>query len=158
MKDERKNLNYGGDRKNFKENNRGELYRLPPGYLQNGYYSDGEKRKLKKEYIVDYPRKLADLFDKDGGKDTNKRSQIRKFYEYILRVETKMRLQGNDFSLIEADLSELMPYVSYAGQRRVVSKLFIDFIESNVKEIHDEKDLKAFTKHFEAIVAFTKKD
>lgn len=139
-------------------NNRNEPLTLPTGYLQGGYYNDTEKLKLKKEYIVDYPKDIANLLERDGGRDTNKRSQIRRFYEYLLRVESKMNLPNNDFSSIEADFMELVPHVTYAGQRRVVSKMFIEFIEKNAAAVHDEKDVRAFVKHFEAVIAFTKKD
>lgn len=133
---------------------------LPEGYLQGGYYSDSKKTKLKREYIVEYPKDLANAFWLDGGKDTNKRSQIRKFYEYLLRVERKMHLQDNAFGSIEADLAELLPYVTYAGNRKnkVVSNLFILFIQKNIAALHDEKDVRAFVKHFEAVIAFTKRD
>lgn len=143
-----------------RQGNRGgwDTAALPEGYLQGGYYSDPEKAKLKKEYIVEYPKALANAFELDGGRDTNKRSQIRKFYEYLLRVDRQMRLQDNNFSLIEANLAELLPHVTYAGKRRVVSNLFIKFIEANLAAVHDEKDMRAFVKHFEAVVAFTKKD
>ncbi len=131
---------------------------LPVGYLQGGYYSDPGKIRLKKEYIVDYPREIADALDRDGGRDANKRTQIRKFYEYLLRVERKMSLAGNDFSVVEADIAGLLPHVSYAGKRRLVSSLFVEFTEKNIAAVRDEKDMRAFVKHFEALVAFTKKD
>ena len=139
-------------------NNRYETLTLPEGYLQGGYYSDTDKLKLKKKYIVEYPKDIANLLEKDGGRDTNKRSQIRRFYDYLLRVESKMNLPNNDFSSIEADFMELVPHVAYARTRSVVSEMFIQFINKNAEAVHDEKDLRAFVKHFEAVIAFTKKD
>ncbi len=131
---------------------------LPDGYLAGGYYSDARKEKLKKEYIIDLPKKIAKELEYDGGRDANKRTQIRKFYEYLLRVELKMQLKENDYSMVEADLAALVPYVSYAGKRRLVSRIFQQFIEKNVNAVHDANDLRAFAKHFEALVAFTKKE
>lgn len=131
---------------------------LPEGYLDGGYYIDPEKEKLKKEYITIYPEKIAKALEYDGVKDANKRSQIRKFYEYLLRVDKKMHLKDNDYSMVEADLAALVPYVSYASKRKLVSALFQTYIKKNVESVHDEKDMRAFVKHFEALVAFTKKD
>ncbi|MFG6395001.1 MAG: type III-A CRISPR-associated protein Csm2 [Lachnospiraceae bacterium] len=131
---------------------------LPEGYLEGGYYSDPEKEKLKKEYITRYPENIAKSLEHDSSKEVNKRSQIRKFYEYLLRVERKMQLKGNDYSMAEADLEALVPYVSYANKRKLVSALFQTYIKKNVESVHDEKDMKAFVKHFEALVAFTKRD
>lgn len=148
MADNNKNRNNGG----------GRPIALPAGYLQGGYYKDEKKHILKKEYIVDYSKEIAEMLESDGGRDANRRSQIRKFYEYVLRVERKLGLSGNDYAAVEADLLELLPHVTYAASRRVVSNIFIKFIEKNVTAVHDDKDLKAFVKHFEAVIAFTKKD
>lgn len=131
---------------------------LPEGYLDGGYYKDPGKEKLKKEYITGYPENIAKSLEHDGGRDANKRSQIRKFYEYLLRVDRKMHMKDNDYSTVEADLEALIPYVSYANKRKLVSALFQTYIKKNVESVHDEKDMRAFVKHFEALVAFTKKD
>lgn len=147
-----------GKQGNQGRNKRYESATLPEGYLQGGYYNDSEKKKLKKEYIVCYPKELAKALEGDGGRDMNKSSQIRKFYRYLLRADQKMRLHDNDFTLIESDIARLQPHVSYAGKRKVVSPLFIRFIEENVAAVHDEKDMEAFVRHFEAIIAFTRKD
>ncbi len=147
-------------RGNERPRNNGDhaLPALPEGYLTGGYYLDPEKEKLKKEYITKYPKSIAKSLEHDGGKEANKRSQIRKFYEYLLRVDRKMHLKDNDYSMVEADLEALVPFVSYAGKRKLVSRLFQQFIEENVRAVRDEKDMRAFVKHFEALVAFTKKD
>lgn len=126
--------------------------------LEGGYYSDSQKLKLKKEYIVKYPKDIANKLEEQGRNDANKRSQIRKFYEYLLRVENKMNLPKNDFSSIEADFMGLVPHVTYARQRSVITDIFVQFIEKNAAAVHDEKDLRAFVKHFEAVIAFTKKN
>ena len=69
-----------------------------------------------------------------------------------------MHMKDNDYSTVEADLEALVPYVSYANKRKLVSTLFQTYIKKNVESVHDEKDMRAFVKHFEALIAFTKKD
>lgn len=130
---------------------------LPDGYLIGGYYTDPEKEKLKKEYIVAYPRQIADALERDGKREANKRTQIRKYYEYLLRVRDKLNLKDGDFEAIEADLAELFPKATYAQTRQVVSGLFVDFIRENLEAVQDARDLRAFVKHFEAVIAFMKK-
>ena len=150
---------YRGERQNY--NNRTPEYipiRLPEGYLAGGYYQDSDKQKLKKEYICDFAKDIAKILEKDGGREANKRTQIRKFYEYLLRVNQKMNMKNYDLSYIEADLAKLSPYVQYAGSRKVVSKVFVEFIEKNVAAIKGEEDLKAFVSHFESLIAYMKKD
>ncbi len=131
---------------------------LPEGYLKGGYYNDPEKEKLKPEYIVKYPKEIVRGFEKEGKGNGNKRSQIRKYYEYLLRIEKKMINSDNDFSIVEADLQDLISKATYAKGRGVVTKIFEQFIERNVEAVKDEKDLRAFKKHFESVIAFTKKD
>lgn len=137
---------------------------LPNGYLDGGYYKDvnGEKI-LQKEYIVKYPLEMVDLLtvrDERGRvkSDINKRSQIRKFYEYALAVQSLLQRKGNNFEVVEAELNRLIPFADYAKSRGTVSGLFVDFIKKNVMSIHNTSDLTAFIKHFEAIVAYLPKD
>ena len=151
------NGNYGKQR-NWQNNNSLPAAELPEGYLNGGYYADKEKKELKKEYIVKYSKHIAKSLDDEGGRDINKRSQLRKFYEYVIRVEKSVFYSEHNFERYEADLWELLPHVEYAKSRKVVSDIFVKFIKKNLDNIHDEKDLKAFSRHFESIVAYTKKD
>ena len=153
-----KEQNYNnGKQKKLREQKRFYSQSLPQNYLVGGYYHDDEKKKLKKEYIIDYSKNIAEALDREGGRERNKRSQIRKFYDYLLRTEQKLYLNQNDFLSIEADLAELEPYAFYAKTRGVVSEFFLSFIKENIKAIHDEKDIRAFVRHFEAVMAFTTK-
>lgn len=153
-----KEQNYNnGKQKKRREQKKFNSQSLPPNYLVGGYYHDTEKKKLKKEYIIEYPKQIAEALDKEGGREKNKRSQIRKFYDYLLRVEQKMWIDENNFSEIEADLAGLEPYAFYAKTRRLVTQIFVSFIEENVAAIQDEKDIRAFVRHFEAVMAFTTK-
>ena len=137
---------------------------LPDGYLDGGYYKEvnGEK-VLKKEYIVKYPTEIVELLkvrdDKGRVKpDINKRSQIRKFYEYALAAQGLLQRNGNRFEVVEAELNRLIPFADYAKSRGTVSGLFVEFIKKNVTSIHNTSDMTAFIKHFEAIVAYLPKD
>ncbi len=154
----RNNQKNTGQRNNAGRSNNAENSSFPDNYLKGGYYKDEKKEILRKEYIVEYPRKLAWIFENDGGRDANKRSQLRKFYEYSLRVEKSIFYSENNFEKYEADINQLLPAVTYAKTRKVVSSKFVEFIDKNLKCIHDQKDFKAFIRHFEAILAFSKKD
>lgn len=137
---------------------------LPDGYLDGGYYKevDGEK-VLQKEYIVKYPKEIVNLLmvrDEKGRlkADINKRSQIRKFYEFALSVQSLLQRKGNNFEAVEAELNRLIAFANYAKSRGTVSDLFVEFIQKNVSSIESSSDMTAFIKHFEAIVAYLPKD
>lgn len=132
---------------------------FPEGYLENGYFKVVDGRDcLKPEYIVEYPQKIADTLEMDGNNNQNKQSQIRKFYEYLLQVQEKLRRSDSRFEVIEADFVELIPFVKYAKERKRVTQFFVDFIKKNVQTVKNERDFHAFVKHFEAVIAFLKKD
>ena len=76
----------------------------------------------------------------------------------MLRTEQKLYLNQNDFLSIEADLATIQLHAFNAKTREVVSETFLSFIEENIAAIHDERDLRAFVKHFEAVIIFIKRD
>ena len=57
-------------------NSRYQQPSLPDGYLDGGYFSpakDGQKRAMKREYILGYPEQIARALD---DRDKNKSTQI----------------------------------------------------------------------------------
>lgn len=129
-------------------------------YLKNGYYSMVDGEQVMHVGLVTYKAKeIADDLNcrvnkKDG---LNKRSQIRKFYEYVISIESLVKRKGR-FDVYEADLKKLIASAVYAKTRKVVSQYFVDFINSNLDKVKSEKDLFAFSKHFEAVVAYLPKE
>ena len=129
--------------------------KFPKGYLEDleeGYYKivDGEDC-LKHEFIVEYPKRIAGLLE-DSNK--NKLSQIWKFYDYARRIEDSLKQKRKPFEVVEAELNMLKPAAAYAANRDTVTYLFKAFIEKNVSQIKDMKDLEAFIKHFQALIAY----
>lgn len=128
---------------------------LPQGYLRDGYYSfEGNgKPVLRREFIVGYPEEIARKLD---DREKNKSSQLRKFYDYCIRIRSMLE-RGMSFSEVEGEFCRLVAFADYAQKRNRVSPLFVDFIRKNVMAVHNEQDLNAFTKHFEAVIAYIKK-
>lgn len=127
---------------------------LPEGYLSGGYYqpvAQGEEEVLDPRYIIEYPKKIAQgLYDRE----MNKSTQLRKFYDYCVRLRDIMAYQNRSFFSIRAELDRLMPFVEYAQSRKRVSPLFVEFIGKNLQAMKDQRDFYAFLKHFEALIAY----
>lgn len=115
--------------------------------LRSGYYKN--KDCLKPEFIVEYPKEIAKGLE---DRNKNKLSQIWKFYDHVRRIQDN--LNGKPFAAIEADLNILKPAVEYALNRDTVTVVFKNFIDENVSQIKDRKDLDAFIKHFQALIAY----
>ena len=123
---------------------------LPDGYLAKGYYKDSDKKILYPEYIITYPKEIVREL-KDNNR--NKSSQLRRYYEYTVRIKDRLRQTNTTFQELESEIGRLIPFAEYALNRNKVTVYFKKFIEKNVNNIHDEKDFMAFAKHFEAIIA-----
>lgn len=123
---------------------------LPDGYLAKGYYKDSDKKILYPEYIITYPKEIVREL-KDNTK--NKSSQLRRYYEYTVRIKDRLRQTNATFQEMESEIGRLIPFAEYALNRNKVTFYFKKFIEKNVNSIRDEKDFMAFAKHFEAIIA-----
>lgn len=130
---------------------------LPEGYLAGGYYrqAPGGERVLDERYIIDYPKAIAEGL---SDREMNKSAQLRKFYDYCIRLRDMMAYQGKSFPALRADLDRLIPFAQYAQKRRRVSDLFVRFVEQNVAAIGDEGEFRAFLKHFEALIAYLPKE
>ena len=77
-----------GGRWNGPQGQRGSYQRpeLPNDYLSDGYFEPGQaggKPSLRREYIVGYPEEIARSLE---DRDLNKSAQLRKFYEYAIRI------------------------------------------------------------------------
>ncbi len=130
---------------------------LPTGYLTGGYFEtvDG-KKYVKTDYIIRYPKTLAGLLQQEGNK-LNKSSQLRKFYDFCVRLESILA-KHDSFKEIEASFVQIVPYVNNAKTRGLVSYLFVQFVEKNVALVKDKQSFSAFMKHFEALIAYMPKD
>ena len=137
-------------------NSRYQQPSLPDGYLDGGYFSpakDGQKRAMKREYILGYPEQIARALD---DRDKNKSTQLRKFYDYCIRIRDALE-QGKTFQEVESDFCRLTAFAKYAENRSRVTSLFVDFIDRNVKIVQSKESFYAFLKHFEAVIVYIKK-
>ena len=137
--------------------------KLPDGYeedLRGGYFyqpEGAEKPVMKPKFILGYPEKIADALALEGGKKKNKSSQIRRYYDFCIRVRDLLS-SGRSYEEMEATFCRLVPLVEYAKNRDLVTSLFVDFINRNIDAIYTVEDFTAFVMHFEAVVAHMKQE
>lgn len=156
------NQSGGGNRPGgFKPRNKAPR-RLPDGYaedLQSGYFyipKGSEKPVMKPNFILGYPKKIADALS-EWDKKKNKSSQIRRYYDFCVRIRDLMDA-GHSYEEMEAEFCRLVPLVDYAKSRDLVTDVFVNFIYRNIDAIDSIEAFHAFVKHFEAVVAHMKQD
>lgn len=133
----------------------------PQGYLEGGYFtqvttSEGERKVIRREYIIDYAKAIAQKLIDDGKDGKNKSTQLRKFYDYCVQLDSMMK-NGSSFEEVEGAFCQLLPYAEDAQTRKCVTDTFVKFIQDNVEQVHNKEDFNAFLSHFEAVIAFRKK-
>lgn len=143
------------NKNNYNKNNENSAPTFPTDYLKNGYFEDENKKIIICEYIVEYPKHIVKNL---MHKDKNKSSQLRKYYDYVIRIKESLKYNIKSFEEVIGDIKKLDYYVTYAETRGKVTNYFVEFIKQNLKNINTKEDFFAFATHFEAIIAYLPKE
>ncbi len=121
--------------------------------IREGYFKDDS---LKKELIIDYPQKLASLFQKKF--DVNKPTQIRKYYDQCrLKIEGPFKVRKN-FEYAIAELYKMIPLINNAKMKGLITNEFYLFMENNIYEaVKSPKNfIEGFMPHFQSLIGYYK--
>ncbi|MGQ9689191.1 MAG: type III-A CRISPR-associated protein Csm2 [Desulfobaccales bacterium] len=120
------------------------------------FWSDRENGILNPTIFSKEAKELSKTL---AGHKGNKRTQLRKFYDEVLRLEQDAKNTPEDkWPNILARLHLLIPKAAYAQGRDLVSPEFVKFIQNAVNEIKAPQDLAVFANFFEAFMGFYKLD
>jgi CRISPR-associated protein Csm2 len=86
----------------------------------------------------------------------NKPTQIRKFYDEVIRFDSIVKTSPAEFENILPYLKMLNAKAAYALGRDLVSKGFKDFITYSLGQIHTKEDFEVFADLFEAFMGYYK--
>lgn len=101
--------------------------------------------------------RFADQCEKTRNK-RNRRTQIRKFYDEVVRLEMTAKSRGGEWQNILPLVHMLPAKAAYAEGRELVSEDFVSFIRGCVEQIEDPEDLTVFSNLFEAFMGFYRSD
>jgi len=118
------------------------------------FYKDKEKRILEPKLFSDTAMNLAKKINDSGGKYANNRSQLRKFFDEVIRLNSLAKSNPGDWENILPYINMLIAKAAYAEGRRKVSQDFLDLMKSCINQIHKDKDLDVFANFFEAFMGF----
>ncbi|MDI6781273.1 MAG: type III-A CRISPR-associated protein Csm2 [bacterium] len=117
------------------------------------FWKDKSKKQIQTELFSKTAEELAEkVFNESRNKTTNKPTQIRKFYNEVLRYKT----DPDEFEKILPYLKMLTAKAAYAVGRKLISDGFKNFIEESLKNIKDKDDFDAFAGLFEAFMGYYK--
>jgi CRISPR-associated protein Csm2 len=116
-------------------------------------WKDKPNRIIEPTLFSDKAEKFAEDLNR-AGQRVNKRTQIRKFYDEVLRLDSDSQRLPEQWDHILPRLHMLIAKAAYAKGRDLVSEDFVNFIKSAVNDIHAPEDLAVFANFFEALMGF----
>ena len=87
-------------------------------------------------------------------KHPNKRTQIRKFYDEVVRLNMEAKNKTVNWDNILPLVNMITAKAAYAKGRDLISDNFLNFIRLSVGQIKESEDLAVFTNFFEAFYGF----
>ena len=135
--------------------------------MENYFYSDENKEKMKENLLTDQAKSWAKSFiypsqPKDKWQRNPKltSAQLRKFHIEAKELEERIKpcKSQDDFMRLRPLVKMLKSKVAYAcpvnGRDRKVPIEFRQYIEEMVDNVEEFKDFKAFALCFESVVGF----
>lgn len=121
------------------------------------FWKDKQARSIDPTLFSSKAEALASEFAKDHESSRgkfNKRTQIRKFYDEVLRLDTESQSNPDNWPSVLPRVHMLTAKAAYARGRELVSDSFLAFMKSSVEQIATADDLSVWANFFEALMGF----
>lgn len=123
------------------------------------FWKDKPKKQVQPNLFSGFAEDLAQSIHNEGGRNINKRTQLRKFYDEVLRFDSMLKATSEKEA--EDEFQRMLPYLkmlnakaAYALGRGLVSNRFKDFLSSSLAKIEDRDDFQVFAGLFESFMGF----
>ncbi len=121
---------------------------------------DRENEQLDPRLFSERAERLAKEIADEGGKNRNKSSQLRRYFDEIVRLNTLAQAQDCDeermrFQILP-QVHMLVAKVVYAKGRKLVTDAFVQMMKSGIDQVESRKDLQVFTNFLESFMGFYK--
>jgi len=125
------------------------------------FWEDRDKKIIKADLFSEQAKKIAEEVFSEKDNKKNNPTQIRKFYDEILRLDGILKTlpverQVEEFNKLLPYLMMLNSKAAYAEARELVSKKFREFMGKSLSQIRTKDDFDAFAGLFEAFMGFYK--
>ena len=120
------------------------------------FWKDKNKKQIDPDLFSNKAEMLAKVIFNESTSKLNKPTQIRKFYDEVLRFGSMIKTNPEEFEIILPYIKMINAKVAYAMGRDLISKGFKDFISESLTQIKDKEDFDVFASLFESFMGFYK--
>ncbi|HOG11258.1 MAG TPA: type III-A CRISPR-associated protein Csm2 [Smithella sp.] len=131
------------------------------------FYKDKTKGIIDPKLFSDIAEQAASDIAKSGqttmrdGRtrlDHNKRTQIRKFYDEVVRLNGNVKSNPDDWETVLPFINMLIAKAAYAnGRNTLVTDDFVALLKDCVSQVQKPADLDVFANFFESFMGFYRK-
>jgi CRISPR-associated protein Csm2 len=90
--------------------------------------------------------------------DHNKRTQIRKFYDEVVRLNGNVKSNPDDWDAVLPYINMLIAKAAYAnGRNKLVTDDFVNLLKDCIAQVQKPADLDVFANFFESFMGFYRK-
>ena len=119
-------------------------------------WKDRAEKKLDPELFSKQAEAFALKISGEATSKTNKGTQLRKFFDEILRLNTLAQAKDADWNLILPQVHMVIAKTAYAKGRDLVSQSFVNHVREGIEQVESPEDLRIFSNHMEAFMGFYK--
>ena len=121
------------------------------------FWKDREKQLVDPQLFSKTAETLAKEIAEDSRniKNSNKRTQIRKFYDEIVRLAMLSKSRSGEWDHLLPLVHMITAKAAYAnGRNKLISDNFLQFLRTSIEQIKKPEDLNIFSNFFEAFMGF----
>lgn len=127
-------------------------------------FYDETKGTINPKLFSDIAEKLAEQIYRSGLKrlndgtfkhEHNKRTQIRKFFDEVVKLNGNLKANPDDWDTILPYLNMMIAKAVYAKSRnQLVTDEFVNMLKQCIGQVNKPKDLEVFSDFFEAFMGY----
>jgi len=119
-------------------------------------WKDRDKGIVDPFLFSEEAEKWAKNVGQEGGHNKNKSTQLRRFLDEILRINSKANIPDADWEMLLPQVHMIVAKVAYAKGRNLITDTYVDLIRGGVKQIEKKEDLQIFANFLDAFTGFYK--
>ena len=134
--------------------------------VQITFYKDRQKKIINPKLFSQTAEAMAETIARAGQEtrregrprlERNKRTQLRKFYDEVLRLNGDIKSKPDDWDYVLPYVNMLIAKAVYAqGRNTLVTSEFVDMLKECINQVEQPEDLDVFANFFEAFMGYYK--